>query len=479
MRPPNRHGRLLSKTAHLATVSLAIALSACGGGDTSTAPPAGGSPSVATSIAANSSTSLTVIAGDGIAELPSVIVKDQRGAGMSGILVTFTVTSGGGTIVGSSVTTNASGVATVGGWTLGTQLGPNSLTASTSGLSSIIFTVVKIGTDCTPAGSAIACVLLPRLGGNSSQARAVNDAGVVVGFSTDNTSAVIFAVRWTATPSGSWSITQIAGPDSYAVAVNENGAAVGVRAGRAKLWPATGGEIDLGPHLPFGINSAETVVGARIPNTGANSSQRAVIWRKPTAGWALSSENAPQDLPSFPGGSGETVARAINDAGVIAGWAGVSTPTSIFYAVRWDPVGDQWAQAAALSGIGSFSSTSGRAINENAEIAGHVRACLLSCSSVGIFWPTGSSGTSLEPFFGGGSGFVEGVNNAQRAVGVWDTQSGRFAYLWWPGQTLLKVLSGPSNWNTGAYDINNQSPAQAVGFGLGTNGSRAIVWTIP
>jgi hypothetical protein len=47
----------------------------------------------------------------------------------------FTVLSGGGTITGESVTTDASGIATVGGWTLGKSAGPNVLNATTAGVS--------------------------------------------------------------------------------------------------------------------------------------------------------------------------------------------------------------------------------------------------------------------------------------------------------------------------------------------------------
>jgi hypothetical protein len=109
-------------------------------------------PFVATSIAPNSSTSLTAVVGATVTELPSVIVKDQLGATMAGVPVTFAVTSGGGTITGGSVTTNASGVATVGGWTLGTVAGSNSLTASSSGLTPVAF--IATGTVGAPASLA-------------------------------------------------------------------------------------------------------------------------------------------------------------------------------------------------------------------------------------------------------------------------------------------------------------------------------------
>ena len=54
---------------------------------------------------------------------------DSAGTALVGIRVTFTVTSGGGTVTGGSAVTNAAGVATVGGWTLGADAGENRLTA--------------------------------------------------------------------------------------------------------------------------------------------------------------------------------------------------------------------------------------------------------------------------------------------------------------------------------------------------------------
>ena len=469
--PPQAWPGLLSKTARLAIVPFAIGVGACGGGagDTSVAPP------VATSIAPNSSTSLTAMAGDGVAELPSVIVKDQRGAAMVGVPVAFLLASGGGTIRGKPLTTNASGVATLGGWSLGTVPGSNSVTVSASGLAPVMF--VAIGT-----ASNVASVLLPTLGGSFSVAYAINDGGVVVGYSTDNSDATPFAVRWTPTSSGSWSITPIAAADSWALRINVNGTAVGMRAGRVKLWPATGGELDLGTGEPNGINGAETVVGIRR-NPNDPGEQHALVWRKPSTGWDPLATHAPQDLPLFPGGTGWTSAKAINDAGIIAGTVGVSTGTSTYYAVRWDPVGDLWAQPIALPGTGGFDVTAARAINDKpqADLAGGARKCF-SCLSFGMAWLGGSAGTSLESSWGGGGpGFVDGINNAQRVVGTRDaaTSSEQHAFVWWPGRTSVHVLAHPGYTYTWAYDINNLSPAQAVGYGLDANGTRAIVWTIP
>ena len=92
---------------------------------TVTAPPA-------TQMQKNTGDAQSANAGTVVPVAPSVLVKDSFGTGVSGVVVTFAVASGGGSITGASATTNASGIATVGSWTLGNTPGSNSLSAATS-----------------------------------------------------------------------------------------------------------------------------------------------------------------------------------------------------------------------------------------------------------------------------------------------------------------------------------------------------------
>jgi adhesin/invasin len=64
---------------------------------------------------------------------PAVLVADAGGNPVAGVEVEFEVASGGGTATGTTVTTGADGIATVGSWVLGTQAGPNTLTATAAG----------------------------------------------------------------------------------------------------------------------------------------------------------------------------------------------------------------------------------------------------------------------------------------------------------------------------------------------------------
>jgi adhesin/invasin len=63
-----------------------------------------------------------------------VVVRDAAGNPVSGVAVTFVVASGGGTATGLTQTTNAQGVATIGGLTLGRTAGPNTVTATAAGV---------------------------------------------------------------------------------------------------------------------------------------------------------------------------------------------------------------------------------------------------------------------------------------------------------------------------------------------------------
>lgn len=92
-------------------------------------------PPVATSIAVNAGNGQSATINTAVSAPPSVIVKDAAGDPVSGVTVTFAVTQGGGTITGATQVTNAAGIATVGGWTLGPNPGPQAATATSGTLS--------------------------------------------------------------------------------------------------------------------------------------------------------------------------------------------------------------------------------------------------------------------------------------------------------------------------------------------------------
>ena len=111
----------------------ALASIACDGGSSV-------DPRVPTTIVATTSTSLTAAASSVVSPAPSVLVTDQNAEPLAGVTVEFVVTAGGGSVTGGSVATDASGIATVGSWSLGPNAGPNTLSATAPSLSPVVFT---------------------------------------------------------------------------------------------------------------------------------------------------------------------------------------------------------------------------------------------------------------------------------------------------------------------------------------------------
>ncbi|MDF1503100.1 Ig-like domain-containing protein [Roseisolibacter sp. H3M3-2] len=108
----------------------------------------------------------TATAGSALAgaNLPAVTVRDAAGNPVQNVAVTFAVTGGGGTGTGLTATTNAQGVATIGGFTLGNTAGPNTITATAQGVTGAA-TFVITGTAGAAASATIA-------GGNNQSVRA-------------------------------------------------------------------------------------------------------------------------------------------------------------------------------------------------------------------------------------------------------------------------------------------------------------------
>jgi hypothetical protein len=73
-------------------------------------------------------------------EAPSVRVTDKKGKSIKGLLVRWRVTNGGGRVSSDTARTDVNGVASSGGWVLGTTAGPQTLEASVEGLPPTVFT---------------------------------------------------------------------------------------------------------------------------------------------------------------------------------------------------------------------------------------------------------------------------------------------------------------------------------------------------
>ncbi|NDD63680.1 MAG: hypothetical protein EBZ36_06855 [Acidobacteria bacterium] len=117
----------------------------------------------ASQLAINAGNNQTALVGAAVAILPSVVVRDANSNPVSGVTVTFSVGAGGGSITGATATSNSSGIASVGSWTLGAVAGTNTLVATSQGLAPVTFTAT---TGTPPSINAVAGIT--RAAGTSS-----------------------------------------------------------------------------------------------------------------------------------------------------------------------------------------------------------------------------------------------------------------------------------------------------------------------
>jgi hypothetical protein len=123
------------------SAALLVVLAGCGGGGDGEPEP---SP-VPASVTVSAGNAQSARYGTAVAVSPAVTVRDASGAAVPGVDVTFSPTGGGGTVTGATARTTASGVATVGGWTLGPTPGANALRASVGSLTTTVSATATTG----------------------------------------------------------------------------------------------------------------------------------------------------------------------------------------------------------------------------------------------------------------------------------------------------------------------------------------------
>jgi hypothetical protein len=98
-------------------------------------------------IVVRSGNSQSAVAGTQLPTRPTVGVVDANGNGVASVTVQFAVATGGGSITGASQTTDGSGDATLGSWTLGTTAGANTVAATAPATSATAATITATGTS--------------------------------------------------------------------------------------------------------------------------------------------------------------------------------------------------------------------------------------------------------------------------------------------------------------------------------------------
>ena len=136
---------------------LFVVAAACSGGDASSAPD---SALTADASAREFSSDVSAL----VSTVPSVTIHNARGQGVAGVLVKWTVLSGGGRVGNDTSRTSSTGVATSGGWTLGPLAGSQKLQASTASMTPILFTATAVATAPTRLVRVVATIAPPVVG---------------------------------------------------------------------------------------------------------------------------------------------------------------------------------------------------------------------------------------------------------------------------------------------------------------------------
>jgi glucose/arabinose dehydrogenase len=237
---PARSNRLwlpaMSRCAAMACGAVLMAVAGCGGGGGEAALP----DNTPTAIAAHAGASQSGTVNSAVATRPAVRVTARDGRGLPGVAVTFEVISGGGSISGTASSTDVTGVAAIGGWTLGNQAGEQRLVARSPGLPEVSFSAMAAaapgngtlektaGGDNQTASANGAVPVVPSVRVLNSQG--LPQAGVNVSFvvtagggavsnaaATSDAQGIASAGRWTLGAAGTQTLTARAAGHSDAV----------------------------------------------------------------------------------------------------------------------------------------------------------------------------------------------------------------------------------------------------------------------
>jgi hypothetical protein len=189
----------------------------------------------ATTMASSAGNAQAAVVGNAVGVAPAVLVTDADANPVPGVTVTFAAASGGGSVVGGSAMSDASGIATVGSWMLGAVAGTNALTATASGLTGSPVTFTANGTagpaatltndagDLQSATVGTSVSVLPSVklvdaNGNAVSGVSVtfvvgSGGGTITGGSQTTTAAGTAAV-------GSWTLGPIVGANSLTASVS-------------------------------------------------------------------------------------------------------------------------------------------------------------------------------------------------------------------------------------------------------------------
>jgi hypothetical protein len=289
--------------------------------------------------------------------LPIVVqVSDAASNAVVGKALTVAVTTGGGTVTPTSVTTIAGGLATV-NWTLGATPGAQSITVSGAGLTSLVVTATATG--AAPATQMAITAGQAQLGTQGVQLPTA--LAVTVKDATNNPVAG-YTVNWAVTAGGGFvsaatSVTDVAG----IATINWTLGFGGVQTAQATGAGLTGS--------PAVFNATAAVAGYNKTWTGATSTAWVV-----TTNWAPSGVPVSGDSVYVPaGGNQPTIASSTTVTHLGMGNGAVLTvngSTTLTLLGKLNVASIVGAGTVDLNGAGNFSKASPGTIAGNVIVSG-------------------------------------------------------------------------------------------------------------
>jgi len=376
-------------------------------------------PASAGSMSKSAGDLLTAAAGTAVTPAPSVRVVDSTGAPSVGATVTFAVASGEGSVTGASQTTNASGIATVGSWTLGRATGANSLVATSRSLS-VTFTATAI------AGPPATMTKLAGDGQTATVGTSVANAPSVTVTDANGNAVSGVAVTF-AIASGGGSIagsTQTTDANGIATAGSWM---LGATAG-ANTLTATAGSLS----ATFSATGAPVAAGRMVVVAG--DGQAATV----SSAVAVAPSVRIDDASGHPV-PGVTVTFTANNGGSVTG------PTQV-------------TNASGVASAGSWTLGSGAGTQTLSAVAGALTATFTATATVATGGSGGGSTNLAKNFGDNGTAVVGTAVSPSPSVRVTDAAGNPVS-----GVTVVFGVRSGGGSVTGGSSVTNASGVASVG----------------